>query len=436
MDIGTLPWQEIFRPALILAVNLSIATCIQFTALERRHSPLILMVYLILRCLFLNLFAGLLFQDYISSHPFWNNLYAVAITLQALLMWLVFLYTFKGGALKIAVFCMTAEMYTVTLNSGILILINYIEGRNSLLTNSGSLQWTDILIPMIMYGIFLPTYFIFREKIRQGRNMVLKHKKVWAGVLTVYMLAGLMSWWNGYENRMQEGAWIFWLMFALLTVLAAFAAAFSYRAYMKRIETEYRFLKRQREFLALHKSAIDDQIRKMEENQALIDEQMKVIKGLERKDPSGIRVEQYLKKLKEEYNSINAGVFCHDWRIDAILHYYAEIAQKKEIPCSFSFSQYKTGYIRYEVIGELLIILLEKSIKESQNLRKEKRGISLTAGTVKNQLILTLETGSWKHFRFFRLYTYIKKYGGVIKFGKKESKYRMEIMLPCTEYIS
>ena len=116
-------------------------------------------------------------------------------------------------------FYMTAEMYTVTLNSGILILINYIEGRNSLLTNSGSLQWTDILIPMIMYGIFLPTYFIFREKIRQGRNMVLKHKKVWAGVLIVYMLAGLMSWWNGYENRMQEGAWIFWLMFALLYCL-------------------------------------------------------------------------------------------------------------------------------------------------------------------------------------------------------------------------
>lgn len=436
MDIGTLPWQEIFRPALIMAVNLSIATCIQFTALERRHSPLVLMVYLILRCLFLNLFAGLLFQDYISSHPFWNNLYAVAITLQALLMWLVFLYTFKGGALKIAVFCMAAEMYTVTLNSGILILVNYIEGRTPLLTNGGRIQWTDILIPVIMYGIFLPTYFIFREKIRKSGNIELKHKKFWAGFWGIYMLAGLMSWWNGYENRMQDGAGIYWLMFALLAVLAAFAAAFSYRAYMKRMETEYRFLKKQREFLVLHKSAIDDQISQMEENQALIDEQMKVIKRLEGKDLSGIRVEQYLRKLKEEYNSINAGVFCQDWKIDAILHYYAEIAQKKEIPCSFSFSHYKKGCIRYEVIGELLILLLEKSIKESQRLRKEKRGISLTAGTVKNQLILTLETGTRKHFRFFRLCTYIKKYGGVIKFGKKESKYRMEIMLPCTEYIS
>ena len=36
MEAGILPWQEALRPALILGVNASIATCIQLTALERK----------------------------------------------------------------------------------------------------------------------------------------------------------------------------------------------------------------------------------------------------------------------------------------------------------------------------------------------------------------------------------------------------------------
>ena len=63
MEAGILPWQEALRPALILGVNASIATCIQLTALERKRSPLLLICTVAARCILLNLLGGIVFRD-------------------------------------------------------------------------------------------------------------------------------------------------------------------------------------------------------------------------------------------------------------------------------------------------------------------------------------------------------------------------------------
>lgn len=436
MDMGTLPWQEALRPALILGINMSIATCIQLTALERKRSPLLLICSAAARCILLNLLGGIVFQDYIRCHPVLDTLYEITITLQALLLWPVFSYTFKGSFLKIAITSMAIEIYTMTLNSGALILVNYLEGRPRLLENTGRFLWLDLLIPVIMLAVFLPSYFSLRDKIRENAFREKSYKKRYWIFLGMYFTSGILSWWNGYADTMGEHKYIFWILFVLLTVAAGITGAQSYCAYIKRMEIEHKFLKKQQELLGLHRKAIYDQICQMEKNQKMIDSQMEEIEKLEGKGLSGKRVEAYLESLKKEYHSIKAGVFCNDWKIDVILYYYADFLEKKEIPYSFSFNCYEKECVDYEVIGNLLLNLLEKAIEKNMNTDKGKRKLFLTGGTVKNQLVLTLNTGGANRLWTIRLKSYIKKYGGTLYCQKKGEDTEIKFMIPCSRSYS
>lgn len=432
MEAGILPWQEALRPALILGVNASIATCIQLTALERKRSPLLLICTVAARCILLNLLGGIVFRDYIRCHPALDIFYEITITLQALLLWLVFFYTFKGSFLKIAMTSMATEIYTLILNAGVLILVNYLEGRPRLLDNTGEFLWMDLLIPAIMLIVFLPAYYSLRDKIRENAFKEKTHKKRYWIFLGIYFISGILSWWNGYTDTMGRHKYTFWILFILLAAGAGITGAESYCAYIKRMETEHKFLKKQQELLGLHRKAIYDQICQMEKNQKMIDSQMKEIEKLEGKGLSGKRVKAYLKSLKKEYHSIKAGVFCSDWKIDVILYYYADFLEKKEIPYSFSFSCYEKGCVDYEVIGNLLLDLLEKAIEKNMNIDKRKRKLFLTGGTVKNQLVLTLNTGGTNRLWTIRLKSYIKKYGGTLYCQKKGEDTEIKFMIPCS----
>lgn len=202
---------------------------------------------------------------------------------------------------------------------------------------------------------------------------------------------------------------------------------------MGKIEREHRLLKKQQEFLSLHKRAINEQIQSMEENQKLIDLQMKEIQNLEGMALSGERVKAYLKQLKQEYYSIKAGVYCSEWEIDAILYYYSQKAEENEIACSFYFGNYRKGSVKHEYLSEILMLLLEEAIEKNLTIEKQERKISLSAGTVRNQLILYLETAGRGRFRIWKLRLFAEKHRGLVKYKKRENKIQVKIMLPCTE---
>lgn len=170
MELKELPWQEAVRTALILGTNVSMVLFIQITALERKRRPLLLISVLYGRCLLINILGGILFQTYISQVPFWNICYECLITLQAGILWIAVFYTFTGDALKILITSVAAEIYTMVLNGIVLVMVNYTEGREDLLTHAGPFQSMDLLIPLLMYGVFLPFYYLFRDKLRENRE--------------------------------------------------------------------------------------------------------------------------------------------------------------------------------------------------------------------------------------------------------------------------
>ena len=433
MNIEQLPWQAAFRTALILGSNVSIAFFIQLAALERKRSPLPLALALLIRGVLINLLGGIVLHEYISQNDFWSNCYEVLITFQSIVLWIFVFYTFTGDALKIVVTSMTAEIYAVSLNGVVLAMINYAEGRESLLFSGGSFQWTDLLIPLIMYAVFLPFYFLFRDKLKENRYRRLKHRKLWIAFAGTYIFLGIISWWNGYANKMSYMSWFVWLIFFFLAAELGIAGTWKWINYMGKIEREHKMLKRQQEFLCLHKHAINEQIQSMEENQKLINLQMKEIKKLEGEALSGERVKSYLKQLEREYHSIKAGVYCSEWEIDAVLYYYSQKAEKNGITCIFYFGNYRRGSVKHEYLSEILMLLLEESIEKNLTVKEQERRILLSAGTVRNQVLLSLETMGRGKFSTWKLRLFAEKHQGLVKYKKRDDKIYIKIMIPCTE---
>lgn len=434
MSIELLPWQSAFRTALILGANISIAFIIQLAALEKKRPPMALILVLLGRGILINLLGGVLFQDYISQSPFWNSCYEALLIGQSAVLWIFMFYTFAGDALKILVTSIAAEIYTVTLNGIVLAMVNYVEGRENLFFGGGPFRSLDLLIPAVMYAVFLPLYFFFRDKLKEYRSKELKHRKFWTAFVGMYIFLGIISWWNGYANEMSHMSWFIWLLFFLTAAGAGAAGAMSWMFYMRRIETEHRALKKQQEFLSIHRKAMDEQIQRMEKNQKLIDHQMKEIEKLEEKAFSEERAKTYLKSLKQEYHSIKARVYCSEWEIDAVLYYYARRAGQNGISCNFFFGNYRKGSVKPEVLSEFLVLLLEEAIEKSMSVEQEKRMISLTAGTVRNQVVMVLETVCKGRYRSGKLRLLAKKRQGMMESEKKEGKHCVKVMIPCAVY--
>ena len=433
MELKELPWQEAVRTALILGTNVSMVLFIQITALERKRRPLLLISVLYGRCLLINILGGILFQTYISQVPFWNICYECLITLQAGILWIAVFYTFTGDALKILITSVAAEIYTMVLNGIVLVMVNYTEGREYLLTHAGPFQSMDLLIPLLMYGVFLPFYYLFRDKLRENREKKWKHRRFWAVFAGLYIFMGILSWWSGYANRMRKMSWLIWLMFFLLAAGAGAAGIRSWIIYTERLEKEHRLLKKQQKFLSLHRRVIDEQIQSMEENQKLIRQQMKEIENLKGQTFSKERAENYLRRLKQEYHRIKAGVYCSEWEIDAVLCYYAQRMEENKIRFHFFFGNYRKNSVKYEVLNRILIILLEEAIERNLSEKEGKRQISLTGGTVRNQVLLVLKTVRRGKFRIRKLRMYIEKDGGMVRVEKRETEICIKMLIPCTE---
>ena len=86
------------------------------------------------------------------------------------------------------------------------------------------------------------------------------------------------------------------------------------------------------------------------------------------------------------------------------------------------------------MLSEILVLLLEKSIEGNLTVEAEKRKISLTAGTVKNQVVLILETRCKGRFQIGKLRYFLKKHQGIVKSEKNEGGFYVKVMIPCTEY--
>src|SRR5699024_2002160 len=99
----------------------------------------------------------------------------------------------------------------------------------------------------------------------------------------------------------------------------------------------------------------------------------------------------------------------------------------------FFFGNYRKNSVKYEVLNRILIILLEEAIERNLSEKEGKRQISLTGGTVRNQVLLVLKTVRRGKFRIRKLRMYIEKDGGMVRVEKRETEICIKMLIPCTE---
>ena len=81
--------------------------------------------------------------------------------------------------------------------------------------------------------------------------------------------------------------------------------------------------------------------------------------------------------------------------------------------------------------------LLEKTVERNMRIDKRKRKVFLTGGTVRNQLVLTLNTGGASRLWVIRLRSYIKKkYKGILCCQKRGEEREIKFMIPCRKSFS
>ena len=79
------------------------------------------------------------------------------------------------------------------------------------------------------------------------------------------------------------------------------------------------------------------------------------------------------------------------------------------------------------------MLLLEESIEKNLTVKEQERRILLSAGTVRNQVLLSLETMGRGKFSTWKLRLFAEKHQGLVKYKKRDDKIYIKIMIPCTE---
>ena len=146
-------------------------------------------------------------------------------------------------------------------------------------------------------------------------------------------------------------------------------------------------------------------------------------------------INNYMKSLKNRYDSLKPILFCNDYAVDAILSHFAEKCQKNNVETDFQFQKYLRGVIDQEDILQIISKLLKygwDAVNVPDINHKDKKWIQLHVAAIKNQLIFDLTASCMKNVRVkkkdFRCW--IKKYDGILDVCWEDE--RFEIVLGLT----
>lgn len=343
------------RSIIVLLTNMAAVFTIVCKILQKRKSLIVWFSQHIFKIL-----SGIRLEDLIIQNRWVRMRYMTVAAAGNILSYVVFWYIFQGSFAKVFLVSVLVETSTVVTSSVILVLVNMLEKRESLLILEEPFQWMIFLI---------------------------------------YVLETLMSMSVKYHDTLLAMMW--WvLLFCVVSCIAlGFLVVHIFRVHSRQVIREHDYLKAQQKLMRIHYDTIRQQINQMEQYQNTIHFQMKEILKLEDTAEGNKKISDYLKKLKSEYLSITAGIYCDDWIVDSVLCYQSQSCREKGIETDFSFRDYKKGSLKEEDISEMLILLLDTFIQNNLEQRPGKK-ISLTAGTVKKQMILRAESG-WEEKRNF-----------------------------------
>lgn len=142
-----------------------------------------------------------------------------------------------------------------------------------------------------------------------------------------------------------------------------------------------------------HYELICSQASGLEREQKEISRRMEELILLRSENTPGGQAGEYIRSLTGKYESIQAGVYCRDIAVDAMLYYMACGCRKRGIDFTFSFQEYDRGAVSQNDIVKILSVICERAFME-----KAER-LRLRAGNVKKRFILEILWGGGRKIR-------------------------------------
>lgn len=139
----------------------------------------------------------------------------------------------------------------------------------------------------------------------------------------------------------------------------------------------------------------------------------------------GGRLERYMTNLRQNYEDIQAAIYCDDWMVDAVLHSQAEVFKKKGIEFECNIQDFDIGSIEEQDFIQILMLLLHLGIEaNSETATSERKSVLLKVAAVKNQLFVEFASTCGKNSRISKqkFRGYLKKYQGAMQVEKRENQ--------------
>ncbi len=332
------------------------------------------------------------------------------------LSWFVWYYVVDAEFLRLGIVSILSEMFATLINFGCLGVLNLLEQRP--VWDVGQLMWPDFLFPFLQIGLTMLIWKLAKGWFLKLRTCRLPARGVlWVAFLgfnglAIYSHTQLNV--NNWAELALLSTGLNIVMFVLLVRLAIVRS--------KHTREEKAYLDAQKRVIETHYDVVQGQIQRMEEQQKLIDEQMKEIVQMDA-DVDSKTIQAYLAQLKKNYADIRAGIYCNDWVVDAVLYSQSKIYEELGIGFECFMQEYDRGSIEEQDILQIILTLLEFG--------RAGRRISLRMAGVKNQLMIycEVEDVSDKKFPRKNLKSMLQKYQGKVEVETKERTVKSIIML-------
>ena len=432
-------WSEeltgVLRYSLIVTTNLTAMYVFINCILQKKHPAKLFAVYYALKTLTVNIFMNQIFTDEIAGNPYLKNIYFIIVAATAVSTYAVLWYTFQGGFAKVALASILCEVAASLLGAFLIGVSNAIRGEADLFLFTGRLEWTDAVMPLGMCVLCTLICKRWGKYLRQFGAYELKHKKFWLILSWLWIGGGIVTMLPEYNRSTRLSIVV---IMAGATVFGAVDLIFGIRLWQlwrRKVRQKHHYLSRQRELMRLHGEAVRRQIDRMEGQQAEIDRQMERLLAMEDLTERNRTAAIYLRKLKEQYTTIRAGIYSDDYQTDSILYTYAGIFDRMGVNTEFSFGSYRGGCLDDEEAAAVILELLETAVRENEHAAPEKRFLRLQGGTVKDQAVFRMECadGTRRHRGVGRcmrsLKRRVKRLGGQMNSLRGGGKMAMEVLL-------
>ncbi len=387
------------RDFLFVCTNVSMLVCFMDRMLKRKRSFKVCIVFTIFKVLIINeLFLYVLVEE-IHRKGILQNVYLCTSAIISIALYFCCFYTFSDEPVKIMVVSAISEIIDVVVGSSFNIITNVLNRRTPM-ANYVPFQVYDLLFPVLFIIIVPIVCKVLEPFFRVIRKWEIKHKRIWLGIMIMYVFAAIHSTFAGYQQGTLE-------MYFLVVCIGGCILWGYGQLYYRKAALEKEYLQKQQRLSKLQYSAIALQVERMEQAQREINEQMQKIMAISDDIVQRTEVvECFIQGLKHQSQVVMQGMFCDSWFVDSVLCHQMERCRERDIKVDFQLLGYKKGEIREEDLAELINYLLE-SVLGGQDIS----WISLHVASAKRQLVLEFKSDA-KRIRISKrkMRRYTKKY--------------------------